>query len=119
MQEKGKGRKETENVCGSCEEHSRGDLLPSFRGAPNVEAPQSGEVGYSPKASRSELMHPSGRSQAPHPIGLFIRWAIRLASTGVIGNIPIFSRDLKYLKLLFAYLRFEKQGFASNGFIKK
>ena len=61
-------------------------------------------------------------SPQPHPIGLFIRWATHCPSLpphgDIIGNIPIFSKDLKYLKLPFAYPHFEKQGFASNDFIK-
>jgi len=62
-------------------------------------------------------------SRQPHPIGLFIRWATHCPSLpphgDVIGNIPIFSKDLKYLKLPFAYPRFEKQGFAGNDFINR
>ena len=56
------------------------DLLPSLtQGASNVEAC---EVGCSPRASRSELIHPSGRSRAPHPTPLFKEWATRYSLSG-------------------------------------
>jgi len=52
-------------------------------------------------------------SRQPHPIRLFIRWATfhpSLSPHGdVTGNIPILSGNLKYLKLPFAYPRFEKE----------
>ena len=110
MQGKGREKKETENVCECCEEHSRGDLLPPFRGAPNVEAPQSGEVGRSLRASRSELMHPSGRSQAPHPTPLFKEWATRVyMSKEVFKHFPHTSPCVSP----------RLWGLASNGKIKK
>ncbi|RLE41481.1 hypothetical protein DRJ19_05780 [Candidatus Woesearchaeota archaeon] len=66
----------------------------------------------------------SGGSQLPHPMPLVKAWATLCPSLllmGVIGNIPSFRRNSEYLNLsyppLLAYPRFEKRGFASNGFI--
>ena len=69
-----------------------GDLPPMLtHRASNMEAPHhSGEVGRSPRALRPELMHPSGRSQTPHPTPLVKVWATGCSLSGRVfkSNYP-------------------------------